>query len=81
MHVKHLDDESTNEQPFRKKTIFCAYVKPSFRASSVKRCRKNTNERVSFNFNCTVLKFYCKYFFKVFHKTIGVAFSKVINIG
>ena len=28
MHVKHLDDETTNEQPFRKKTIFCAYVKP-----------------------------------------------------
>ena len=28
MHVKHLDDGSTNEQPLRKKTIFCAYVKP-----------------------------------------------------
>ena len=28
MHVKHLHDDSTNEQPLRKKTIFCAYVKP-----------------------------------------------------
>ena len=29
MHVNHLDDGSTNEQPLRKKkTIFCAYVKP-----------------------------------------------------
>ena len=53
----------------------------SFRASSVKRCRKNTYERVIFNFNCTVLKFYSKYFCKVFHKTMGAAFSRVINIG
>ena len=27
MHVNHLDDDSTNEQP-ENKTIFCAYVKP-----------------------------------------------------
>ena len=28
MHINHLDDDSTNEQLLRKKTIFCAYVKP-----------------------------------------------------
>ena len=27
MHINHLDDDSTNEQLLRKKTIFCAYVK------------------------------------------------------
>ena len=40
----------------------------SFRASSVKQCTKDTYERVIFNFNCTVSKFYCKYFSKVFTK-------------
>ena len=83
MHVNHLDDDSATEQLLRKKKDFMLLRQTlhSFRASSVKRCRKNTYERVIFNFNCTVLKFYCKYFSKVFYKTMGVPFSRVINIG
>ena len=83
MHVNHLDDDSTTEQPLRKKKDFLHLRQTlhAFRASSVKQCRKNTYERVIFKFNCTVLKFYCKYFSKVFHKIMGVAFSRVINIG
>ena len=77
MHVKHLDNDNTNEQPLRKKPIFfglCQTSLHSSRASSVKRCRKNTYEIVTFNFHCTVSKFYCTYFTKVFHKTMKCYF-------
>ena len=91
MHVKHLHDDSTNEQPLRKKTIFCAYVKPP--CTHLELLLLNDVEKIHMKelfltllfltliFNCTVLKFYCKYFSKIFHKTMGVAFSRVSNIG
>ena len=61
----------------------------SSRASSIKQCsktsqllnesgsaRKNTYERVIFNFNCTVSKFYCTYFSKVFLEQLMLANSQ-----
>ena len=58
MHVNHLDDDSANEQPLRKKTIFCAYVKPCILLNDVEKIHMK-ELFLTLIFNCTVLKFYC----------------------
>ena len=82
MHVKHLDDDNTNEQPLR--TTFCAYIKPP--CTHLEFLLLNDVEKIHMkelflastvqfrNFTASISPMF-------FHKTLGVAFSRVINIG
>ena len=85
MHVKHLDDDNTNEQPLRKKKrFFCAYIKPP--CTHLEFLLLNDVEKIHMkelflastvqfrNFTASISPMF-------FHKTLGVAFSRVINIG